>query len=53
VISKSFGTTTWLKNIVLKALDYPLAFLRKGTWLKSVVVKERLTIPDYLLDHPV
>ena len=25
-LSESFGTATWLKNIVLKALDYPLAF---------------------------
>ena len=51
--SESFGTATWLKNIVRKALDYPLAFLGKGTWLKSIVLKERLTIPDYLLRHPV
>jgi hypothetical protein len=53
VISESFRTATWLKNIVLKALGYLLAFLRKGTWLKSVVLEERLTVPDYLLDHPV
>ena len=39
--------------MVLKALGYLLAFLGKGTWLKSVVLKERLTIPDYLLHHPV
>jgi hypothetical protein len=39
--------------MVLKALGYLLAFLRKETWLKSIVLKERLTIPDYLLDHPV
>ena len=52
-ISESFGTTTWLKNIVLKALDDPLAFLGKGAWLKSVVLEERLTVPNYLLDHPV
>jgi hypothetical protein len=50
---ESFGTATWLKNMVLKALGYLLTFLGKGTWLKSVVLKERLTIPDYLLDHPV
>ena len=30
-LSESFGTATWLTNIVLKALDYPLAFLGKGT----------------------
>jgi hypothetical protein len=41
-LSESFGTATRLKYIVLKALDYPLAFLGKGTWLKSVVLKERL-----------
>jgi hypothetical protein len=52
-LSKSFGNATWLKNIILKALDYPLTFLGKGTWLKGVVLKERLTIPDYLLHHPV
>ena len=51
--SESFGTAAWLKDIVRKALDSPLAFLGKGTWLKSVVLKERLTIPDYLLHHPV
>jgi hypothetical protein len=39
--------------MVLKALGYLLTFLGKGTWLKSVVLKERLTIPDYLLDYPV
>jgi hypothetical protein len=50
---KSFGTATWLKNIAVKAPDYLLAFLGKGAWLKSVVLKERLTIPDHLLDHPV
>jgi hypothetical protein len=26
----SFGTATWLKSIVLKALDYLLAFLGEG-----------------------
>jgi hypothetical protein len=52
-LSKSFGTATWLKNIVRKALDYPLALLGKGTWLKSVVLKEYLTIPDYLLGYSV
>jgi hypothetical protein len=51
--TESFRTATWLKNIVLKALGYLLAFLRKGTWLKSVVLEERLTVPDYLLHHPV
>jgi hypothetical protein len=51
-LPKSLGTAAWLKNIVLKALDY-LTSLGKGTWLKSVVLKECLTIPDYLLDHPV
>ena len=35
-LSESFGTTTWLENIVRKALDYPLAFLGKRAWLKSV-----------------
>jgi hypothetical protein len=49
---ESFGTATWPK-IVRKALGYPLAFLGKGTWLKSTVLKERLTIPDCLLRHPV
>jgi hypothetical protein len=39
--------------MVLKALGYLLTFLGKGTWLKSIVLKERLTIPDYLLDHLV
>jgi hypothetical protein len=52
-LSKSFGTATWLKNIVRKALDYPLALLGKGTWLKSVVLKEHLTIPDYLFSYLV
>jgi hypothetical protein len=52
-LSESFGTATWLKNIILKALDYPLAFLGKGTWLKSIVLKGCLTIPEYLLDYPV
>jgi len=52
-LSKSFRTATWLKNIVLKALDYPLALLGKRTWLKSVVLKEHLTIPDYLLGYSV
>jgi hypothetical protein len=51
--SESFGTATWLKNIIRKALDYPLAFLGKGTWLKSIFLKERLIIPDYLLYYPV
>jgi hypothetical protein len=50
---ESFGTATWLRNFVLKTLDYLLAFLGKGTWLKSVALKERLAIPDHLLDHPV
>jgi hypothetical protein len=50
--SESFGTATWLENIVLKTLGYPLAFLGK-TWLKSVVLKERLTVPEYLLYYPV
>jgi len=50
---ESFGTATWLENIVLKILGYPLTFLGKGTWLKSVLLKERLTIPEYLLHHPV
>jgi WD40 repeat protein len=35
-ISEPFGTTTRLKNIVPKALNYLLAFLGKGTWLESV-----------------
>jgi hypothetical protein len=52
-LSESFRTATWLKNIVLKALDYPLAFLGKGAWLKSIIPKERLTIPDYFLNHLV
>jgi hypothetical protein len=52
-LSKSFGTATWLKTIVRKALDYPLALLGKGTRLKSVVLKEHLTIPDYLLGYSV
>ena len=52
-ISEPFGTTTRLKNIVPKALNYLLAFLGKGTWLESVVLKERLTTPNYLLDHLV
>ena len=43
-----FGTATWPK-----ALDHLLAFLRNGMWLKSVLLKERLTIPDYLHNHPV
>jgi hypothetical protein len=51
-LSESFGTTTWLK-IIRKALGYPLAFLGKGTWLKNVVLKERLTIPNYLLNYLV
>jgi hypothetical protein len=51
-LSESFGTATWLK-IVRKALGYPLAFLGKGTWLKSVALKERLAIPDYCLHYPV
>ena len=50
---ESFGTATWLKNIVPKALGYLLTFLGKGTWLKSVVLDERLIVPDYLLNHPV
>jgi hypothetical protein len=37
----------------LEALDLPLALLGKGTWLKSIVLKERLKILDYLLHHPV
>jgi hypothetical protein len=54
-LSKSFGTATWLKNIVRRALDYPLALLGKGARLKSVVIKEHehLTIPDYLLGYSV
>jgi hypothetical protein len=52
-LSESFGTATWLKNIVRRALDYPLALLGKGTRLKSVVLKEHLTIPDYLLGYSV
>jgi hypothetical protein len=52
-LSESFGTATWLKNIVRRALEYPLALLGKGTRLKSVVLKEYLTIPDYLLNYPV
>jgi hypothetical protein len=51
-LSESFGTATWLK-IIRKALGYPLAFLGKGTWLKSVALKERLAIPDYRLHYPV
>jgi hypothetical protein len=50
---KSFGTVTWLADIIPKALAYPLTFLGKGTWLKSVVLKERLTIPNYLFYYPV
>jgi hypothetical protein len=41
---QSFGTAAGLKHIVRKTLDY-LAFLGKATWLKSAVLKERLTIP--------
>ena len=52
-LSESFRTTAWLKNIALTALGYLLTFLGEGTWLKSIVLKERLTIPDYLLHHPV
>jgi hypothetical protein len=52
-LSKSFGTTTWLKNIVRRALEYPLTLLGKGTWLKSVVLKEYLIIPNYLLSYSV
>ena len=51
--SKSFRTMTQLKNIIRKALDYPLIFLRKGTQLKSIVLKEYLIIPDYLLRYLV
>ena len=50
---ESFGTATWLKNIVLGAFDYLLVFLGKGAWLKNIVLKKRLIIPDYLLDHLV
>ncbi len=39
-LSESFGTATWLENIVLKPFGYPLTFLGEGTWLKSVVLKE-------------
>jgi len=52
-LSESFGTATWLKNIVRRALDYPLTLLGKGTRLKSVVLKEHLIIPDYLLGYSV
>jgi hypothetical protein len=51
-LSESFRTATWLK-IIRKALGYPLVFLGKGTWPKSVVLKERLIIPDYLLYYLV
>jgi hypothetical protein len=50
---ESFRTMTSLKNIVLKTFNDLLALFRKGAWLKSVVLKERLTIPNYLLRHPV
>jgi hypothetical protein len=50
---KSFRAATWLKNMVLKSLDYLLALLGNGAWLKSAVFEERLTIPDYLPNHPV
>ena len=52
-VSESFGTATWLKNIVLKAFGDPLAFLGKGTWLKSIVLKKHLAIPDYFFDYLV
>jgi hypothetical protein len=45
-LSESFGTATWLKNIVRRAFDYSLTLLREGTRLKSVVLKEHLIIPD-------
>ena len=51
--SESFGTATWLKNIVRRALDYPLTLLGKGTQLKSIVLKEHLIIPDYLLSYSI
>jgi hypothetical protein len=37
----------------LKALGYLLAFLEKGTWLKSVALKKCLTILDYLLNYMI
>jgi hypothetical protein len=49
---ESFGTATWPK-IIRKALGYSLAFLGKGTWLKSTILKECLIISDYLLYYPV
>jgi hypothetical protein len=52
-LSESFGTAIWLKNIARRALEYPLALLGKGTRLKSVVLKEYLTIPDYVLSYSV
>jgi hypothetical protein len=53
VISEPFRTATWLENIALTALGSLLAFLGRGVWPKSVVLKERLTIPDYLLNHSI
>jgi hypothetical protein len=52
-LSKSFGTAIWLKNIIRRALDYLLVLLGKGTRLKSIILKEYLIIPDYLLGYSV
>ena len=49
---ESFRTATWLKSIVPKTLDYLPTFVRR-TRLKSIAFKERLTVPDHLLDYPV
>jgi hypothetical protein len=46
-LPESSGTAAWLKT-----LGY-LAFLGKGIWLKSMILKECLTIPDYTLDYLV
>ena len=51
--SKSFRTITQLKNIIQRALNYPLILLRKGTQLKNIILKERLIIPNYLLYYLV
>ena len=52
-LSESFGTATWLKNIIRRALEYSLVLLEKGTRLKSIVLKKYLIIPDYLFSYLV
>lgn len=37
----------------LRLSDYPLLFLRKSTWLKSVILKATSDNPNFLFDHQV